>query len=378
MTNARDTRVTAPNTGTDDITALPLDQLKQKLTELDEALLVQLLARARVATAILRRRREQGLEPSSREDDEQLLTELEERARSHAGLLSRDAIRAIFREIVSACAVLETPTRVGYLGPPGTFSHMAARRAFGLSASYVEAPNIAQVFSGVEREQLEFGVVPIENSTEGGVTFTLDCLLTHNVKIRSEFPLDVSLCLLGREPELSHVERVYSHPQPFGQCRRWLGAHLPHAQLVSMPSTTAAAREAVGDAASVAVGSRLAAELYDLRVLAEAIQDVPVNVTRFVVIAKTDAPRTGRDKTSIVFSTPDEQGALLTALSIFNAAGINLSRIESRPLREKLWAYVFFTDLLGHHSDENVTQALTELGRISRMVRVLGSYPRHE
>jgi len=361
-----------------DLATLSLDQLTSELRSLDEVLLGHLLERARVAAALLKQRREQGLEPSSREDEERLLTDLEQEAWARSGLLSRDAVRAIFREIVSACAVLETPIRVGYLGPPGTFSHMAARRAFGLGANYVEAPNIAQVFSGVEREQLEFGVVPIENSTEGGVTFTLDCLLTHDVKIRSEFPLDVNLCLLGRTPEFGHIERVYSHPQPFGQCRRWLGAHLPHAQLVSMPSTTAAAREAVGDAASVAVGSRLAAELYDLRVLAEAIQDVPVNVTRFVVIAKTDAPRTGHDKTSIVFSTPDEQGALLNALSIFNAAGVNLSRIESRPLREKLWAYVFFTDLLGHHEDENVAQALAELGRSSRMVRVLGSYPRHE
>lgn len=349
-----------------------------ELDELDAKLLELLEARANLSMAEAQKRRALELPVYTRERAESVLARLEQVAAQRHSKLTRGAVRAVFREILSACAVLEAPIRVGYLGPPGTFSHMAARSAFGLGASYVEHPNIGQVFAGVERGQLDFGVAPIENSTEGGVTYTLDSLLTSNVQIRSEFPLDVSLCLLGKNPNLAQIERVYSHPQPLGQCRSWVLSHLPHAQLVSTSSTTAAAREAAADEGAVAVGSHLAAELYDLSVLASSIQDVTVNVTRFIVLAKTDAPPTGRDKTSVVFSTADERGALLTALTVFYSAGLNLSRIESRPLREKLWEYVFFTDLDGHRTDPAVSQALEKLTQVSRMVKVLGSYPRHE
>jgi chorismate mutase/prephenate dehydratase len=218
-------------------------------------------------------------------------------------------------------------------------------------------------------------MVPFENSTEGGVTFTHDTFLTSDAKICGEFLFDVTVCLLGHPIELSKVERVYSHPQPIAQCRGWLGQHLPQAQIISMPSTTAAAQEAAKDPTSVALASHLAAELHGLDVLAESIQDLAVNVTRFVLLAKEDAPPTGRDRTSLVFSTPDERGALLTALRVFYAAGLNLSRIESRPGREKLWEYVFFTDIEGHRDDPAVAAAIEELRKVSRMVRVLGSYP---
>jgi chorismate mutase / prephenate dehydratase len=355
-----------------------LDTLVQQLDALDSHLLEILRKRADLAVSVAQTRRSLELPAYTREGEESALCRLEQETTATGSRLTRGAVRAVFREILSACAVLDAPLRVGYLGPPGTFSHMAARSAFGLGASYVEHPNIAQVFASVERGQIDFGVAPIENSTEGGVTFTLDCLLTSDVRIRSEFPLDVSLYLLGKSRDFSKIERVYSHPQPLGQCRAWLAAHLPHAQLVSTSSTTAAAREAVTDEASVAVGSHLAAELYDLEVLASAIQDVSVNVTRFVVLAKTDAPPTGKDKTSVVFSTADERGALLKALTILYSAGLNLSRIESRPLREKLWEYVFFTDLDGHRTDPAVSGALGELARVSRMVKILGSYPRHD
>lgn len=346
------------------------------LHDIDERLLELVLDRAETSLELAKIRKSLELASYDPEREEQALARIEQRLATLGGKLSRASIRTIFREIQSACAVLDAPMKVGYLGPPGTFSHIAARSAFGLGVTYVDFPSISGIFTAVERGRINYGVVPIENSTEGGVTFTLDSFLSSEAKICGEFLLDVTMCLVGKNPNLSRLERIYSHPQPLGQCRAWLALHVPQAQLVSMPSTTAAAREAANDENAAAVASHLAAELTGLDVLAESIQDMSVNVTRFVLLSLTDAAPTGRDRTSIVFSTPDEKGALLAALAIFNQAGLNLSRIESRPGREKLWEYVFFTDVEGHHRDPAVAKALQDLQRVSRMVRVLGSYPR--
>jgi chorismate mutase / prephenate dehydratase len=358
--------------------AIPSAELlaeQNRLKRVDDQLLGLILERAEVSTAIARIRKSINLPSYDPEQEEQLLGRLEPQLAERGSRLSRASMRAIFREIQSACAVLETPLKVGYLGPPGTFSHIAARSAFGLGANYVDFPSISGIFTAVERARVDYGVVPIENSTEGGVTFTLDSFLTSEAKICGEFLLDVTMCLVGKTPELGKLERIYSHPQPLGQCRTWLAQHVPQAQLISMPSTTTAAREAANDPNSAAVASHLAAELLGLDVLAESIQDMSVNVTRFVLLSMAEAAPSGRDRTTIVFSTPDERGALLSALSIFNESGLNLSRIESRPGREKLWEYVFFTDVEGHQTDPAVARAIDDLRRVSRMVRVLGSYP---
>jgi chorismate mutase/prephenate dehydratase len=201
-------------------------------------------------------------------------------------------------------------------------------------------------------------------------------LETEGVVIRSEVVLDVAQCLVGRHEELARVERVYSHPQAIAQCRGWLAKNLPHAQLVVSPSTSAAAREAASDDAAAAVASRLAAEINGLFIMREAIQDRAHNATRFVVLATADAPPTGADKTSLVFSTPHERGALKRVLEIFDEERLNLSRIESRPSPNKLWEYVFFTDVEGHRLDEGVARALARLEEQCAMVKVLGSYPR--
>jgi chorismate mutase / prephenate dehydratase len=342
---------------------------------IDDQLLALLLDRAELSTTVARLCKELDLPGYDPEREEQTLVRIEQQLAERGGRLSRASIRTIFREIQSACAVLETPLKVGYLGPPGTFSHIAARSIFGLGASYVDFPSIGGIFTAVERARIDYGVVPIENSTEGGVTFTLDSFLTSEAKICGEFLLDVTNCLVGKNADLSKLERVYSHPQPLGQCRTWLAQHVPQAQLISMPSTTAAAREAANDDRAAAVASHLAAELLGLEVLADSIQDMSVNVTRFFLLSMAEAARTGRDRTSIVFSTLDEKGALLAALTIFSEAGLNLSRIESRPGREKLWEYVFFTDVEGHQQDPAVAAAIERLGHVSSMVRVLGSYP---
>jgi chorismate mutase / prephenate dehydratase len=352
-----------------------LDEHLAHLQGIDEQLLSLVLRRAELSSGLAKTRKGLELPGYDPEQEERTLAHVEQLLAERNSRISRASIRTIFREIQSACAVLETPLKVGYLGPPGTFSHIAARSAFGLGAGYVDFPSIGGIFTAVERTRIDYGVVPLENSTEGGVTFTLDSFLTSEAKICGEFLLDVTNCLVGKTADLSKIQRVFSHPQPLGQCRAWLAQHVPQAQLVSMPSTTAAAREAANDEQSAAIASHLAAELVGLDVLAESIQDKSVNVTRFVLLSMTEAPPTGRDRTSIVFSTPDEKGALLSALTIFKDAGLNLSRIESRPGREKLWEYVFFTDVEGHQKDPAVARAIEDLRAVSRMVRVLGSYP---
>lgn len=265
---------------------------------------------------------------------------------------------------------------VAFFGLFGAWTHMAARKIFGPTASYRENATIAHVFEAVGSGATEFGVVPIENSTEGGVNQTVDELLTRDLRIRGEVVLEIAQCLLGRGRDLSGIERVASHPQGLAQCRHWLSEHLPRAEQVASLSTSAAAREASLDPNMAAIASALAAELNGLNVIREGIQDSAQNATRFLVIAREDAPSTGRDKTSLVFSTAHSRGALRQVLEIFDRAGINLSRIESRPAPGRRWEYVFLTDLEGHREDEPVANALRELEQRCSMVRVLGSFPR--
>jgi len=265
---------------------------------------------------------------------------------------------------------------IAFFGQLGAWTHAAARVAFGPGADYRENSTISQVFEAVSSGNASFGVVPIENSTEGGVNQTVDELLARKLWISGEVVLEIAQCLLGLASDLSTIARVASHPQGLAQCRRWLAEHLPNAEQVAALSTTAAAREAASDAKLAAISSPLAAELNGLRVLVAGIQDNAENATRFVVIAKNDAARTGRDKTSLVFSTEHSRGALRKALEIFDRAGLNLSRIESRPNPARRWEYVFLTDLEGHREDEAVARALSELESHCSTMRVLGSYPR--
>jgi len=264
---------------------------------------------------------------------------------------------------------------VAFMGPQGTFSDIAARIAFP-GAATLETPTIPAVFETVERGAANVGVVPIENSTEGGVSATLTALLESSLSICGELVIPVRLCLVARHQDRSLIRSVHSHPQPLAQCRHWLARELPGAPLVSTLSTATAALDAKGQDAIGAITSHLGAELHELYILAEDIQDSAENATRFVIVGPNDASRTGRDKTSIVFTTAHQQGALHQALGVFDAAGINLTRIESRPAPGKRWEYVFVTDLEGHRTDPAVAGALDALRQRSSTVRVLGSYPR--
>jgi chorismate mutase/prephenate dehydratase len=261
------------------------------------------------------------------------------------------------------------------MGPPRSFSHAAALALYGTRADFVVTRTILDAVEAAAEGEAEVAVVPIENTIEGGVNATLDALFDSDLQISGEFVLDVDLCLLAQNEDLSRIQRVLSHPQPLGQCKHWLRRHLPEAELVVTSSTTAAAEEALRDPHTAAVGSRLAAEA-GLLVVRERIQDHEGNATRFVIVGKQLTAPTGNDKTTLVFSTPHERGALRRVLEVFDQEGLNLTRIESRPLRQQQWEYAFFTDLEGHRDEPSVQRALTRLREGSALVRVLGSYPR--
>jgi chorismate mutase / prephenate dehydratase len=266
--------------------------------------------------------------------------------------------------------------RLAYFGPAGTHTHAAARSVLR-DAEEVDLPTIAAVIEAVASGSADLGVVPIENSTEGGVTSTQDALLQNDVKLRGELVLDIAQCLCAMQSDLSAITTVYSHPQALAQCRLWLARHLPKAAVVPAASTSAAAQKAAVEPGTAAIASALAAELNGLTILAE-VQDRAENATRFVIVGREDAAPTGRDKTSLVFSTAHERGALRRALEAFDAENINLTRIESRPAPGRRWEYVFFTDIEGHRTDPAVASALQRLSRQCSTVRVLGSYPRAE
>jgi chorismate mutase/prephenate dehydratase len=354
------------------MTSPTLDDLRKLIDEIDDRILELLDDRARVVAGVARAKRASNL-PTYDPDRERMILD---RLAQRAGGFPAEAIRAVYREIMSACLALQEPLKVAYLGPEGTFSHAAARAFFGLAATYCEATTMEGVFETVARKQATYGIVPVENSSEGSVPNSLDALMAGDLLIRAEVELEVAQCLLTRASSLAEIARVYSHPQPLGQCRVWLARNLGGAQLVQTASTVAAVREALSDPGGAAVASRLAADLYGLPVVRERIQDQAENYTRFAVLALEDAARTGDDKTTLAFSVREGRGALMRVLAIFDEESITLTRIESRPSREKPWDYVFLVDLEGHRDDANVARAMARLRERCPMVKHLGSYPR--
>jgi chorismate mutase / prephenate dehydratase len=349
-----------------------LDEWRARIDEIDRQLLRLLSQRAELSLEIGRAKRESG-EPVLVPQREQEI--LEELARLNPGPLSAGAIRAIWSEVLSASRCLQRPFRVSYLGPPGTNTHLAALRHFGSSAEFLPVRGIAEVFEEVERGRAEVGLVPIENSTEGVVNHTLDGLIDSELLICGEVSLEIHHHLLSRAADLAEIKRVFSHPQALAQCRGWLARHLPDADVVEMPSTTVAAEQAVLDASTVAVASELAGQLYRLQPLRERIEDHANNMTRFLVIGRQAAGRTGRDKTSILFSIRDEVGTLHRILEPFASARLSLTKIESRPTRRRPWEYVFFVDFEGHRDDPVTQGVLAAVRERCLFLKVLGSYP---
>lgn len=294
------------------------------------------------------------------------------------GPLRDEEMLRLFREIMSACLAQQEPLKIAYLGPEGTFTQTAVYGHFGHSVRALPFSSIDEVFQEVESGAADFGVVPIENSTEGTVNHTLDMFLTSPLKIGGEVELRIEQHLLGLMPSLQNVERICAHQQSLAQCRGWLREHMPQAELIGVSSNAAGARRARDEKGTAAIGGEIAAEVYDLKVLVNNIEDSADNSTRFLVIGRQLLASSGNDKTTILVSTSGTGGAgvLHTLLQPFSTHGINMTRIESRPSRKKNWDYVFFIDLEGHAEDAALKAALTELEKNSSLFRVVGAYPK--
>jgi chorismate mutase/prephenate dehydratase len=351
-----------------------LRALRAAIDDVDRAILERLNERARLVQQVGAHKRAAGAPVYQAARERDLVAALEA---ANPGPFPTPAIRAVFREIVSGTRSLEARLRVAFLGPEGTFSHLAARETFGGEAELLPEPSIADVFAAVERGAADHGVVPVENTTEGVVTQTLDTFVESELPICAEVVLPIALCLLSRSGRLEDVRRVASHPQPLAQCRAWLDRQLPGAARLELASTVAAAELAAREADVAAVGSRLAAERLGLQVAAAGIQDRRDNSTRFLVVGGREPDPSGCDLTSVVFTVRKaEAGALHRLLAPFARHGVNLTSIQSRPRKGTPWEYVFFIDLEGHRTDPAVTAALAEAAGVAHSARVLGSFPR--
>jgi chorismate mutase/prephenate dehydratase len=298
-----------------------------------------------------------------------------ERVCAHnAGPMTNDQLRSIYREIMSSALALEKTMIIAYLGPEATFTHQAAIRRFGSSLRYASQKTIADVFTEVSKKRADYGVVPVENSTEGVVTHTLDMFVDSDLKIVSQIILPVQQCLMSKAAR-SQIKKLYAHPQSLAQCRAWIQNHLPRAEIVETSSNARSAELAAQDKHAAALGGILAAEKYGLRVLEQDIQDNAANATRFLVLGRLCSPPTGDDRTSLMVSVADKSGALHQAIAAFRRFKINMTKIESRPSKRKAWEYFFFIDCAGHFQDAKVAKAIKLLGEQCNFVKILGSYP---
>ena len=350
---------------------MSLEECRAKIDEIDAQILELLNDRARCAVEIADIKRGANSAYYVPEREKAVLERLLQR---NKGPLPDDAVKAIYREVISSIRGLEKSISVAFLGPRDTFSHVAALRVFGASADYHPLPSLGDIFTEVERKRIDYGVVPVESSVGGGVIDTLDRFMDSDLKIISEVLLRVTQNLLAN-CSLEKVKRVYSKDNAFVQCRNWLQTNLPHAELLDTPSTAEAARTASQEEGAAAIASVLAAQTYNLDVIAPRIEDSPSNYTRFFVIGHQLAKPTGKDRSSILISIRDRPGALSALLLPFSEANINLTRIESRPSRKKAWEYVFFIDLVGHVEDPNIKTALEAVAEHCVVLKVLGSFP---
>ena len=353
-----------------------LDRQRTRIDEIDQELVRLLSQRAECAQRIGQAKASHGGAVFVPHREQEVFRKI---VALNPGPLGEQSLRAIWREIMSASFALEQPLNICHFGQPGAFTHMAAKLKFGDSVSYASVESIATVFSEVERSHADYGVVPIENSTDGSITDTIDSFLATHLRIINELHLRIRHHLMATCPR-DRIKRIYSRHTVFGQCRTWLAANMPGVELVEIVSTTKAAERAAQEPDAAAIGQAEAAAIFGLPILASDIQDNPNNITRFVVIGRPDraAKPTGNDKTSLMFGVQDRPGALYDCLLPFHKDGINLCRIESRPSRRRPWEYLFFIDLLGHQHDPKIAEALKELSRHTSTCEILGSYPRAE
>ena len=349
-----------------------LDDWRSRINDLDNQILRLLNQRAEAVLQVGDLKRRQGAPIYAPEREAEIFRRL---TTTNSGPLTAEAIGAIWREVLSASRALEAPMTIAYFGPQATFTHQAALRRFGAAVDYRAKRTIDDVFDDVQRGHADFGVVPVENSTEGAVNVTLDLLIDANVIICGEIRLNISQQLLSRAGDLGEIKRVLSHWQGLAQCRRWLSEHLPNVATEQSLSTAAAAELASADPTVAAIASDLAGELYRVPILRPNIEDNPSNSTRFLVVGRHPSGQTGRDKTSILFAMRNEPGTLYRILEPLARLGINLTKIESRPAKQRPWEYVIFVDVEGHRDTPQVASALSEIGERTLFLKVLGSYP---
>lgn len=353
-----------------------IHEYRQKIDEIDDKLLDLINQRLGYGQKIGQIKKKTGKKVLDRSREKEILDRL---ASNNTGPLSEDVIFHIFQVIMSASRDIQNPNMIAYLGPEATNTHVAALRHFDYSGQFVPKKSIADIFEGVEKKHFNSGVVPVENSIEGAVNHTLDLLFDSQLKICAETALAISHDLLSTCTDLSKIERVYSHPQAFAQCRKWIKENLAHAQLREMPSTAAAARHAVTEKNTAAIANSEASRFYNLNVVASKIEDYTRNITRFLVIGDDSQmqPPTGNDKTTIMFVTSHVPGALYKALQPVSAAGVNMVKLESRPVRHKNWHYFFVMDIDGHINDSLVRSVVSEMKEVCLFLKHSGSYPKY-
>ena len=349
-----------------------LEPLRRRIDGLDRQLVELLNERARVVEEIGRVKRDSGSAIYAPDREHRVLSQLRT---YNNGPLPQRCVDAIWRELMSGSFALERNLRVGYLGPVGSFSHLAARNKFGACADYRDMESIRHVFDHVSNGEIDLGLVPIENSSQGGIGETLDAFVECPVRVCAEVLIAIHHNLLANCP-IEQVERVYSKPEALSQCRGWLARHLPRVERIGVASTSTAVERAAGESRAAAIGSALAAQTYDVGVLAPSIEDEVGNVTRFFVIAGRSAARTGDDKTAMMFTTAHRAGSLAAVLDVLRDSGLNLTHIDKRPTRMTNWEYFFFVDFEGHESDRKISDAIVAVRAQCLKLTILGSFPR--
>ena len=350
-----------------------IEYLRKKINQIDLKLLKLLNNRAEIAKQIGLIKTSKGVNVYSPEREKEIIQKM---LKYNKGPLVEDDVKEIFSTIIQICRYQQKKFTISYLGPEGTFTQLAAIKIFGNRNIYIPKETIGDVFYSVEKNETEFGVVPVENTTEGIVSYTLDMFLECDLYICGELDMKISHCLLSKENSIKKIKYVYSNPQAFAQCKNFVSTKLHNVKLYEVSSTAEAAKIVVKKRYSAAISSEVSAKIYKLNILVKNIQDLEDNFTKFIVIGKHSiAKPSGKDKTSILFSLKDRVGILHDALSSFKKYGINLTKIESRPSKQRPWEYVFFVDFVGHINNKNVKKAIEELEQLCTNYKFLGSYP---
>ena len=351
---------------------MALEELRKQIDQFDTELVELLNKRAKVVVDIGKLKKQSDRPIYAPDREKEIFARI---LKANKGPLPDRCLIAIWRELMSGSFVIERPLRIAYLGPEGSFTHTAAMLKFGQSVEYEDLMDIRSIFDEVSKGHSDLGVVPIENSTGGGVIETFDAFVDSDVMICAEVYMTIHHNLLAN-CSLEEIEKIYSKPEVFVQCRNWLSAAFKEAKTIAVASSAKAAQMAANEPYAAAIGSRIAAELYGLRIICENIEDIASNVTRFLIIGKEDAKPTGEDKTAVLFSTAHKAGALVDVLNLFKSCEINLTNIESRPSKKRQWEYYFFVDFVGHKTDKNVSKAIGLAKNHCLQLSILGSYPK--